>query len=307
MDIDIEAFKRFLIEEKRASHETVTAYCSDLKVFRSFIATLPDGETHEYEAAASFIASLQQSHTPSGVDRKVSSLRAFFMFCGIPKNKVSKAFVAADNRTSQVQTCIHIKPATVIIDEDILALITVGLRDCSLTGMRNQLMIIVLASSRMQIGDMLALSPDCIATSLDSTGSTIHTYVCSKHKKHTETVIRPCIYELLCAYRERLLHYRPTPEFLFPIFTAYGQRLMDRQSFMLMVRTLWTQTGIARPLCPNNIRHMTELRVLYDFLDEHKDKILHQSDLTPAHKARHGTLVPDQCMRDMYNTKHPRS
>ena len=94
-------------------------------------------------------------------------------------------------------------------------------------------------------------------------------------------------------------------DILFPTF--YGQKMkpISRQSFWMILKGIWKQTGIDRPLSPHVLRHSFATHMLKRGADLRSLQILlgHENIAT----VEIYTHVETSYLREMYDKKHPRS
>lgn len=83
LERQIEAFARYLRDERRASPRTVETYVRDLRGFRRFLVDrelTADAREVDLVALRGFLSELFRENRPSTVKKKVSALRSFFKF-----------------------------------------------------------------------------------------------------------------------------------------------------------------------------------------------------------------------------------
>jgi integrase/recombinase XerC len=80
----IDAYRSYLADERRASANTVTTYLRDLDAFREFVleqGLRPDARELELTALRAFLGSLhRRANSPATLARKLSALRSFWTF-----------------------------------------------------------------------------------------------------------------------------------------------------------------------------------------------------------------------------------
>ncbi|MFW2387298.1 MAG: tyrosine recombinase XerC [Polyangiales bacterium] len=79
----IEAFARYLADERRSSARTVETYIRDLQSFRDYVLAHdlpPDARKLDIAALRGFLSSLFRDNQASTMKKKVSAIRSFFKF-----------------------------------------------------------------------------------------------------------------------------------------------------------------------------------------------------------------------------------
>lgn len=79
----IEAFARYLRDERRSSPRTVETYLRDLQIFREHVISqglTPDACALDIVALRGFLSELFRTNQPSTMKKKVSAIRSFFRF-----------------------------------------------------------------------------------------------------------------------------------------------------------------------------------------------------------------------------------
>lgn len=315
MEIDISGFRKYLLDEKRSSHSTIACYCSDINCFNGFVRSYHDTTKSNMpirKYMILFIARLHETHASRGIARKIATLRAYCAFIGEQPPKL-------DNQVFRVRTYTHesgdieehddIKPACAARDEDIVALMRVAMRDTSLIGMRNQVMISLLTSTDMRIGDLLTIRMEHIRHSHDIDGDkSVSIAIVRKNIEEIVVIAVPVpVSELLSTYMARLVRHDPTAQYLFPSFSLSGTATLSRQALWVLIRQLWSQAGITRFLSPNTMRRMYRVKALHDFLADHQDLLCTYACDEQRQSWGAGKHMTDEHVRIVYATKHPRS
>ncbi len=79
----IEAFARYLADERRSSPRTVETYIRDLRSFRRYVLEQglpPDARELDVVALRGFLSTLFRTDQPSTMKKKMSAIRSFFRF-----------------------------------------------------------------------------------------------------------------------------------------------------------------------------------------------------------------------------------
>lgn len=156
MKASIQLFREYLTVERNASRHTVVAYIRDLEQFHAWLQTIAEDERVTLSAVdratiRMYLGALaEQGITRRSISRKVSSLRAFFLFA-------EKRGMQKENPTTGLHTPKIEKRLPAFVDEEsvsrLLALPDTG----TVTGARNAAILELFYSTGMRLSELTGL------------------------------------------------------------------------------------------------------------------------------------------------------
>jgi integrase/recombinase XerC len=156
MKASIQLFREYLTVERNASRHTVIAYIRDLEQFHIWLLKIAEEERVTLSAVDRATIRLylgvlaEQGITRRSISRKVSSLRAFFLFA-------EKRGMLAENPTTGLHTPKIEKRLPAFVDEEsvsrLLALPDTG----TVTGARNAAILELFYSTGMRLSELTGL------------------------------------------------------------------------------------------------------------------------------------------------------
>lgn len=156
----IEAFERYLRDERRSSPRTVATYGRDLRALRAFARDkrLPlDARRLDVVALRGFLASLFRDNQPATTARKIAALRSFYRW--LVKRGVAKNNPAAALRTPKASKPL---PKFLTIDDAFRVVEAPG-EDASRAAplrARDRAMLELLYGSGLRVSELVGLSLD---------------------------------------------------------------------------------------------------------------------------------------------------
>jgi integrase/recombinase XerD len=294
-------FETYLLTEKRVSINTLAAYKRDLKQFVTFFNTkkiaIAAIESSDLKKFLAYMHKMKLS--ARSIARKISALKTFYAY-------VHQHFewknIAQELRIPKMPQTLP----QYLSEDEIKALFTAADSDTSPYGLRNKVMLYLLYTSGMRISELVKLR---IANIHFDTG-----FICvvGKGGKERMVPIPHMVLALLQKYIDTTLatkqekrKARNTVSYIFP--TQYGGKIkpMSRQSFWIILNSIWKKTGIKKIISPHQLRHSLATHMLQQGLDLRSLQIvLGHENLTTVQIYTH---VETSYLRKIYDNKHPRS
>lgn len=299
-------FFRYLLTEKRVSHNTFDAYKRDILQLVEYLNQkgVIDGE-HSFTQVSldhlrSFVCELREEKKLSArsVNRKIAALKSFFGFLhdryGFTNNAQELVFPRLEKRLPDYLT-----------EQEVGLLLQTVDKTTGLHALRNRVMIYLLYASGMRISELVSLQ----LSSLHYDTGFID--VLGKGGKARTIPLPQPVMALIQQYCEQDVsvfnerHKDRDNYFLFPIVYGGKIRPITRQALWTIVRNLCREAGIARPLSPHRLRHSFATHMLKRGLDLRSLQVLlgHEKVST----VQIYTHVEKSYLRTLYDKKHPRS
>jgi len=294
-------YHAYLLTEKRVARNTCAAYKQDLDQFAAFL------EQDNIELAAvttkhlkAFLKKLHaQKLSPRSLARKISSLKAFFKYL---QERYEIENVAADLTFPKLDK----KLPRYLPEQEMAELLEVTEKDRSPVGVRNKVMVYLLYVSGMRVSELVGLKV-----------SDIHfdTGVIDVVGKGGKGRVIPLPQAMIAIIKEHLKTPLKTllqgnsnankTNYLFPTLYGGSIRPITRQALFIILKKLWQQTTIKKPISPHMLRHSLATHMLKNGADLRSlQMLLGHENLGTVQIYTH---VEVSHLRAIYDKKHPRS
>ncbi|MGA3279547.1 MAG: tyrosine recombinase XerC [Smithella sp.] len=298
----IEDFQSYLEVEKNVSAHTCIAYLADIHEFNSFlldnnfIKNQDEIINAEPETIREYLSCLYRRKVKKvTVNRKVSSLRAFFKYV-LRTGKISH------NPAEMIQTLKTEKhmPAFLSVDEMFELLKTQD--DNSVLSLRNRAMLEVFYSSGLRLGELAGLN----LNDLDFNQKLVK--VRGKGRKERIVPVGEPALTAVGEYLKKVVQIRKDADanvFNKPLFVnARGKRITAR-SIARIVNEVTGKSGIGRKISPHALRHSFATHLLNAGADLRSiQELLGHESLSTTQKY---TAVNINRMMEVYDKAHPRT
>jgi len=296
MDALIDRFLEYLESEKNASEHTLRAYSADLRQFHRFV-----GEDDEFDPESvthlllrRFLAHLrEESCSKATINRKVSSLRAFFRY--LVREQLCKSSPVESLRSPKKDR----KLPNFLETDEILALLNTP-DPTQLQGKRDRAILETLYSSGLRVSELVGLNVEDV----DFVSESVR--VRGKGKRERQT---PVGRHALQAIRDYLsARDAPgTPPIQDPralFLNRFGARLTSR-SVARMLEVCIARCGLAGKVSPHTLRHTFATHLLNNGADLRAvQELLGHSSLASTQVYAH---VTTDRLRKLYDKAHPRA
>ncbi len=294
-------FEAYLLTERRVAINTLAAYKRDLNQFILFLntkkITIASVESADLKKFLAYLHKMKLS--ARSIARKISALKTFYSY-------VNQQFewknIAQEMRIPKMaQTLPHY-----LSEDEIKALFAAADLDTSPYGLRNKVMLYLLYTSGMRISELTKLR---ISHLYFDTG---FISVFGKGGKQRMVPIPAIVLAMLQTYIDTTLaekqekkKVRNIAGYIFPTQYAGKIKPISRQSFWIILNSIWKKTGIKKLISPHQLRHSLATHMLQQGLDLRSLQIvLGHENLTTVQIYTH---VETSYLRKIYDNKHPRS
>jgi len=300
----IEEFKKYLIGEKDASPNTVSAYLNDLTQFEAFLLETGHAcnnseiqiDQVDRLALRSFMSRLyEKSNSGTSMGRKLSTLSSFFKFLcreGYIKTNVAK--------TIPVPKKINKLPSHLSVDE-VFRLLELPKPE-SFPGTRDRAILEIFYGTGIRVSELVGLSPD------DLKLEQRNVKVLGKGKKERILPLGKQSTEILKSYLQFRAKYiknkkvEPAPSALF--LNQRGQSISVRGVRKIISQYIRTN-NFPENISPHSLRHTFATHMLEAGADLRAiQEMLGHASLSTTQKYTHLTI--DQ-LTETYDKAHPRA
>ncbi len=287
----LEEFETFLITERGARENTVSAYINDIRQFLNFVKVKP--EDVNYSHIREFIKNLKiMGAETSTIQRKLSSLKVFFRWL-LEEEKIKT------DPTEKVEfPKMKRKLPDVLSVDEIFAIIETP-DTTSFTGIRDRSMLEVLYGAGLRISELLSLKMD----SIDIKEGFV--FVTGKGGKERGIPLG----EEACSWVDYYIK-KARPHFLkdkrsyFLFLNRYGNRI-SRMGFWKILKKYVKKAGIEKRVTPHTFRHSFATHLLMGGADIRSiQEMLGHSALSTTEIYTH---IEKKYLREVYFTYHPRA
>ena len=299
-----EEFKKYLIGEKDASPNTVSAYLNDLTQFEAFLLETGHAcnnseiqiDQVDRLALRSFMSRLyEKSNSGTSMGRKLSTLSSFFKFLcreGYIKTNVAK--------TIPVPKKINKLPSHLSVDE-VFRLLELPKPE-SFPGTRDRAILEIFYGTGIRVSELVGLSPD------DLKLEQRNVKVLGKGKKERILPLGKQSTEILKSYLQFRTEYiknkkvEPAPSALF--LNQRGQSISVRGVRKIISQYIRTN-NFPENISPHSLRHTFATHMLEAGADLRAiQEMLGHASLSTTQKYTHLTI--DQ-LTETYDKAHPRA
>jgi integrase/recombinase XerD len=297
LDEFLTKFESYLLTEKRVSENTFTAYRQDLNQLKAFckskritLKTLTTDKLKE------FLRYLKDNGISARSQaRKIATFKGLFAYGAARCDLIDYAH---ELHTPKLKKELP----TALSEDEVMRLFSQAEKDNSLTGKRNVVMLYSMYVTGMRVSELISLK----ITDIHRDASVIS--IEGKGGRQRMVPLPEGILQMVCDYidetRSGILQ-KQTSEWLFPV--RYGKKIkaLTRQAFWLIIKQIWKQAGINRPMSPHTLRHSFATHMLQKGANLRSLQILlGHEQLTTVQVYTH---VDTSYLRSIYNKKHPRS
>ena len=274
MNPQIEAFLRFLAEERRLSANTLSAYCNDLRQFEEYLAAQRSENARSEDSANSglllpgasraevvafFLRLREKGYSAATVARKMAAVKSVFQF-------LHRRGDIAVNPAAQLGSPEVKKPLPRAISvAQVDALIREASKGSTPEGLRGAAMLQLLCATGMRVTELVSL--DLGDFDLDR-----RVVMCTgRNGRRRELPLDARVVEALSVYlqqgRRRLLRGSHPTE---AMFLNHRGRRLTRQGFWLIMKAMARESGLANEVTPHTLRHSFAAHRLQDGLELHR-------------------------------------
>lgn len=293
--MEMEAFKTYLIEEKKMAPNTVEAYVRDVARFSAFVAAR--GVTHIEEATNGEVVAYlmrlkQEGKAKATVNRKLASIRTYFNYLQ-GQGKIAHN-PATDIRSPKIAR----KEIEYLTVEEIERLMTTP--DRSPRGIRDRAMLELMYATGIRASELIGLE-------IDDVNVRMGFVTCSgDHMKARIIPIgrigRKALEEYLYGYRDEVLKKHPEERAL---FVNYAGGPITRQGLWKILREYGEKAALSHSLTPQVLRNSFAVHMLQNGADlKSLQELLGHEDISATQIY---LSVTKNRIKDVYDRTHPRA
>ncbi|WP_274651718.1 site-specific tyrosine recombinase XerD [Paenibacillus humicola] len=295
MRAHLEAFMRYLQDEKRLSHSTLGSYERDLEGFLAFAAEQGlqgPGDIQKHHVSRYMLGLKQQGRANATVIRHAVSIRSFFHY-------LLRERIVGHDPTLELDTPKPVrKLPTILSVGDVERLLSAP--EATAGGIRDKAMLELLYATGIRVSELVALDLPDVNISLGF----IRCGGAAGRERVVPMGAVAC--EALTAYadsvRGRLLRGGDAENALF--LNQLGTR-MTRQGFWKIVKKYAAEAGITLDITPHTLRHSFAAHLLENGADLRSvQEMLGHADISTTQVY---AQVAKTRIKDVYNGAHPRA
>lgn len=290
----LQIFEKYLIEDKKASANTLASYLRDVRQLGEYLdghtnASIIEAGEEELQEYVSWLRASGKS--VSTVSRCIASTKCLYSYLCIkqiiPNNPTGK--LVPDKSTQKLPQILSSKEVELLLEQP----------DCvDLKGYRDRAMLELLYATGIRVTELI---------DLDISDVNISAGVIRCHSRNKERFI-PMYSAAVKALNDYITLVRPQmialPDEPSLFVNISGER-MSRQGFWKIIKYYQKKAGIEKDITPHTLRHSFAAHLLENGADIHAiQEMLGHADLSSTQV--YSQLVKKQ-LKDVYNKAHPRA
>ena len=290
----LKLFEKYLVEEKKASANTLASYLRDIRQLGVYLDTHTDVTimTAGEEELNDYVAWLRSSgKSVSTVSRCIASTKCLYTYLCIKRhiseNPTGK--LVPDKSTQKLPQILSSKEVELLLEQP----------DCvDAKGYRDRAMLELLYATGIRVTELIDLNISDV---------NIAAGVIRCHSRNKERFI-PMYSAAVKALNDYIVLVRPQmlalPDEPSLFVNVSGER-MSRQGFWKIIKHYQKKAGIEKDITPHTLRHSFAAHLLENGADIHAiQEMLGHADLSSTQV--YSQLVKKQ-LKDVYNKAHPRA
>jgi integrase/recombinase XerC len=296
MASNLQKFQEYLEKEKKYAQHTVNAYVKDVVVFKDFIADQFDGlilEQVEYNAVRSWIVSqIEGGKTNGTVNRRISSLKAFYKF--LLKIKQIEVNPLVKHKSLKIARKIQI-PFSENEVENVLGKLEVGF---DFESVRNRLIVELFYVTGMRRSELINLE----LKNIDFENRFLK--VLGKRNKERIVPLLECTIGLLKVYLEFRSVVLEGEQTEVLILSKKGNKISESFVYRL-INDYFSNVSQKVKKSPHVLRHSFATHLLNNGADLNSVKeLLGHASLSSTQIYTHSSLAE---LKKVYQNAHPRN
>lgn len=290
----IEAYCRYLADEKHAQKNTLNSYARDLNQFQSWLLTngITDIRRVKKEEIGEYLQYLEsKGKSPATITRSVASLRSFYNYLlqtGAVKANPAKtvATVKIQRKYPEVLTS---KEVELFLDQP---------KCVDEKGFRDHAMLELLYATGIRVSELTGLN-------VEDVNLTVGFIRCTSRNKERVIPLYATAVKALWQYMEiirpRLVLDSDEPA----LFVNMNGERMTRQGFWKIIKYYQEKAEINKDITPHTLRHSFAVHLLENGADLRSiQEMLGHADISSTQIY---TRVIQKQLKDVYNKAHPRA
>jgi len=291
---DLTDYKRFLVDEKHSSANTVSSYLRDVTQFQDYLRENENCDLRRVKpdsVRACMNWMMGRGKSAASVTRFLASLKSFYGFL------VSSGAVKANPTKGVTAARVERKYPEILTNREV-ELFLEQPQCVDAKGYRDHAMLELLYATGIRVSELISLNVDDLNLAAGFIRCT------SKGKER----IIPMYHTAIKALQDYLRDIRPQiiadsqEEALF--VNMNGER-MSRQGFWKIIKYYQEKAGIEKDITPHTLRHSFAVHLLENGADLRSiQEMLGHADISSTQIYTH--VVKNQ-LKDIYNKAHPRA
>ena len=290
----IALFEKYLLEEKKASANTLSSYLRDIRQLGDYLSTHTDSEiiNATEEDLAGYIAMLRANgKSVATVSRSIASIKSLYSHLFIKQlitvNPTHS--LVPDKSTQKLPEILTSKEVELLLEQP----------ECiDAKGYRDKAMLELLYATGIRVTELIDLNIGDV---------NLEAGVIRCHSRNKERFI-PMYSAAVKALSDYITLVRPQM-IAMPdeqsLFVNVGGERMSRQGFWKIVKYYQKKANIEKDITPHTLRHSFAAHLLENGADIHAiQEMLGHADISSTHI--YSQLVKKQ-LKDVYNKAHPRA
>lgn len=290
----IEMFQKYLVEDKKASANTLSSYLRDIKQLGEYLDTHSENTIVEATAEdlSAYIGMLRaEGKSVATVSRSIASIKCLYAHLFIKQLiTVNPAQgLIPDKNTQKLPEILTSKEVELLLEQP----------ECiDPKGYRDKAMLELLYATGIRVTELIDLN-------IGDVNLSAGVIRCASRNRERIIPMYPAAVKALSDYitlvRPQMI-LLPDEQSLF--VNVSGER-MSRQGFWKIVKHYQKKAGIEKDITPHTLRHSFAAHLLENGADIHAiQEMLGHRDISSTHM--YSQLVKKQ-LKDVYNKAHPRA
>lgn len=288
-------FENYLLNEKKASKNTLSSYMRDIRQFGCYLDShyagklFPEVDETILEAYISWMRSAGKS--VATVSRSIASLKNFYSFLAIRGlvKKLPTSKLIPDKSAQKLPQILTSKEVELLLEQP----------ECvDAKGYRDRAMLELLYATGIRVSELITLN----VSNVNLSAGILR---CAGRDKERVIPLYPAAIKALTEYVEFIrpqMVSTPDEESLF--VNISGER-MSRQGFWKIIKTYQLKAKIEKTITPHTLRHSFAAHLLENGADLRSiQEMLGHADISSTQI--YSQLVKKQ-LKDVYNKAHPRA
>ena len=277
----IEIFEKYLVEDKKASANTLSSYLRDIRQLGDYLSTHTDSE----------IINATEEDLAGYISRSIASIKSLYSHLFIKQlitvNPTHS--LVPDKSTQKLPEILTSKEVELLLEQP----------ECiDAKGYRDKAMLELLYATGIRVTELIDLNIGDV---------NLEAGVIRCHSRNKERFI-PMYSAAVKALSDYITLVRPQM-IAMPdeqsLFVNVGGERMSRQGFWKIVKYYQKKANIEKDITPHTLRHSFAAHLLENGADIHAiQEMLGHADISSTHM--YSQLVKKQ-LKDVYNKAHPRA
>lgn len=290
----IEIFEKYLVEDKKASANTLSSYLRDIRQLGDYLENNMDTTIFEAteEDLSEYIENLRSAgKSVATVSRSIASIKCLYVHLCIKQIlEVNPSLkLVPDKSTQKLPQILTSDEVELLLDQP---------KCIDAKGYRDRAMLELLYATGIRVTELIDLD---IADVNISAG----VIRCQSRNKERMIPLYPAAVKAVSDY---ITLVRPqmiaTPDEKSLFVNVNGER-MSRQGFWKIIKYYQKKAGIEKDITPHTLRHSFAAHLLENGADIHAiQEMLGHADISSTQVYSH--LIKKQ-LKDVYNKAHPRA